>query len=276
MTAPSVSFMRLRWMVVAFIFLIVGMVTVTVQQSQQSAMQNAERQNGAAVANAQVHFPTPATAHVTKVVDGSVPLFGISEVDARAFALLGQIADGTIPALPELDAETMAAIDRMRPDIDEHRPRRGAGRTLRIGGGTVAIAPAPNLEQTLQVDGGDPLTEANGVDLVETIAVPGDVALAEGAHVISGKGTFAGITLKPGQGPVQIVDRSDGGSCIRLHGNDFGSVRVNGGIVVPGRCYQIDGSVTITAGSQVGIDIVPLIAVPGYQEQPWSVPQAPG
>jgi hypothetical protein len=51
---------------------------------------------------------------------------------------------------------------------------------------------------------------------------------------------------------------------------------VNGGIVVPGRCYQIDGSVTITAGSQVGIDIVPLIAVPGYQEQPWSVPQAPG
>lgn len=266
----------LAGVIVALILLALGLTVRVVGTAEggQGFAADSSAGGDAAVVTAPT-FPAPGVAH-RPATEGPATLHGISVADARAFALLGQVADGTIPALPEVDAETAAALRRMRPVVDDHRPLRGPGKTIKVGGSSIAIAAAPARRDPAAFEPGPAVAEDGGVDRVETIAIPGSVALTDDGHVIDGEGAFAGITLRPGHGPVRIHDRSSGGSCIRLHGDDFGTVRVNGGLVVPGRCYRIDGTVTITADQPVAIDIVPLIAAPEIQDQPWSLPSAPG
>jgi hypothetical protein len=76
--------------------------------------------------------------------------------------------------------------------------------------------------------------------------------------------------------PLFIQNVSGAEYAIALYGSDFGSVRLNGGLVVPGRYYRIDGAVRIDSRVPVGVHIRPLTAVGPYYPQPLRIPTADG
>lgn len=224
---------------------------------------------------------TPPLAVFRRPARSALPpaLHGIPVAEARAYAAAGAHEDGR-GALTDLDAETAAALAQARENLAAQEPSRGAGRPHVLPGGTVvAIAP----RRRAGADRAEPATagtapgETSAVAReLATLAVTGDVSLREGTHVISGRGAWAGISHRPDDGALRIVDAGEGGHAFTVRSADFGTVRVNGGIVVPGRHYRIDGPITITAGVEVGVDIVPLDAVPEYWDQPFALPTGPG
>lgn len=76
--------------------------------------------------------------------------------------------------------------------------------------------------------------------------------------------------------PLELTNRSPGQYVLRLDADDYGSVRLNGGLVVPGRFYLMDGTMTISSDVPVGVTIRPLGVVHGYYDQPVRPPSANG
>ncbi len=76
--------------------------------------------------------------------------------------------------------------------------------------------------------------------------------------------------------PLVIANQSGGDYAISLLGSDFGEVRLDGGLVVPGRYYRINGAATITSTVPVGVHVRPLTAVGTYYDQPLLLPSADG
>lgn len=213
--------------------------------------------------------------------------------EARAYALLGQLDDGVIERLPPLDGETQVAIERMRPLLDRQRLLPGEHRPTVTPNGTFTIAARKPRTSTAapvssarddqkpsaaSLTGGAQEVSAahvaNHLDLAER---PGTVDLTADGHVINGRDVWAAIHAEPGRGlPVRIADHSEGGHVVALFGDDAGSLRLNGGLVVPGRYYRIQGTVEITGSAPVNVHIRPLNAVPDYHEGPLQAPSANG
>jgi hypothetical protein len=76
--------------------------------------------------------------------------------------------------------------------------------------------------------------------------------------------------------PLIIQNISGGDYAIALYGSDFGSVRLDGGLIVPGRFYRINGSSRIDSQVPLVVHIRPLNAVGPYYPQPLQVPSADG
>jgi len=214
-----------------------------------------------------------------------------SQAQARAYAALGEVMDGRQERLPTLDHETLAVVEPMRRLLAAQPVRRGEGRptigpdgataTINRGGAVLPIgeeSSSPGLSRTkdsaLTIE---PLAVVDGKRKLGFGQAAGTVTSAGDKHTITGREAWAAIKAKPGQGlPIHIIDRGEGGHVIAVFGDDFGTVRVNGGLVVPGRYYLIKGSVEITGMTPVGVHIRPLSAVPSYQEQPLMAPSANG
>jgi hypothetical protein len=75
---------------------------------------------------------------------------------------------------------------------------------------------------------------------------------------------------------LSVTNRSLGDYVLSLEADDYGSVRLNGGLVVPGRFYLMQGTMTISSDVPVGVVIRPLGVVHGYYEQPVRLPSANG
>lgn len=77
-------------------------------------------------------------------------------------------------------------------------------------------------------------------------------------------GSWMAIPFDPasaGTRELFLIDRTGGQYAVRVETGDAASVRLDGGLVVPGRCYRIDGSSRITAlGGPVGLQVVPISA----------------
>ena len=76
--------------------------------------------------------------------------------------------------------------------------------------------------------------------------------------------------------PLVITNRSGGRYGVSLQVDDCSTVRLNGGLVVPGRFYLLNGTITIQAAVPVGVLIRPLDTLHGYYEQPLLPPSANG
>lgn len=193
---------------------------------------------------------------------------------ARAIAVLGQIADGRITALPPtLDAATRAALPEAEALLAGQRPHRGAGRAYAgADGATMRIAP--------------PLRGVGGTDDVASGAAEaamgqtdagtgtslGDVRHEAERVVVSGDGVWAAMTWEPGQPPIRLREEDSAGHAICVHADDASGLRINGGMVVPGRHYRIGSGLDIQASAPIGIDIVPLDATHLVYDQPIPVP----
>jgi hypothetical protein len=95
--------------------------------------------------------------------------------------------------------------------------------------------------------------------------------------VINGRNVWAAIQAEPGRSlPLRIADHGEGGHVVALFADEVGSLRLNGGLVVPGRYYRIQGTVEITSSAPVNVHIRPLSAVPDYHDGPLVAPSANG
>jgi hypothetical protein len=209
-----------------------------------------------------------------------------SPIQARVFAWLGEVADGRREQLPVLDAESQGALEPMRLLLRLQPQIRGAGQpTTGAGGGVMRIgSPAPLTATGEQIDRHP--TSGSAPAVVEVAeaqrsltggVTSGHIVSEDHVHRILGPGTWAAIRVKPGLGlPARIVDQGAGGHVIAISADDFGSVRLNGGLVIPGRYYRIHGNVDIVSTVPLGIHIRPLHAVPVYHDQPLMGPSANG
>jgi hypothetical protein len=76
--------------------------------------------------------------------------------------------------------------------------------------------------------------------------------------------------------PLELTNRSLGDYVIGIEAEDYGSVRLNGGLVVPGRFYLMQGTMIISGGTPFGVVIRPLGVVHSYHDQPVRPPSANG
>lgn len=218
-----------------------------------------------------------------------VDLGAFSVPQARAYALLGEVLDGRKEQMPVLDKETQASLETMRQLLAAQTIRRGLGSpTVSAEGATTSVigggaAPTHDAGSTTAVPSASkdvatkPLDSAAAKKSLVLGNATGTVTSADNLHTITGRDAWAAIKAQPGRGlPLRIVDHGEGGHVIALFGEDFGTVRVNGGLVVPGRYYRINGSVEISGMVPLGIHIRPLNAVPSYQETVVTSPSANG
>jgi hypothetical protein len=75
---------------------------------------------------------------------------------------------------------------------------------------------------------------------------------------------------------LELTNRSLGEYALRLEASDYGSVRLNGGLVVPGRYYYVNGTMTVTSDVPVGVVVRPLGVLPSYFATPVTPPSANG
>jgi len=218
---------------------------------------------------------------------------GIVPAAARAFAWAGEVADGGDPA--PLDDEAAEWLPVVEPLVaaQEREPGKGLatvtpqgirrmlgappgfappaaaeadpaalrdlGRAL--GAGAAPLAPGEHPEHAC-----DLVPEPGGVDLVD----PGN-------QMIRGRGVWAHIDRGAGSPPLRLeLAEGAGGYAVSFHGEDFSRLRVDGGLVVPGRFYRIDGAITVGGPDPVAIHIRPLNAVPAYHQEPLLPPTADG
>jgi hypothetical protein len=99
---------------------------------------------------------------------------------------------------------------------------------------------------------------------------------ADGPELLE-PGLWAKVPFRPDQRPrLVIADRCDGGYAVAFYGSDFSTIRLDGGLVVPGRFYHVHGDAVITGAASCSVDIRPLAAVPAVAEQPARPPQGNG
>ena len=251
--------------------------------------------------------PAPATAAAPPLPEPEIaqlaaqpvaPRLGsFSAAEARAYALLGQLDDHRIAALPTLDAETRAALPRARELLARQQQLLGGGTPTRIGGGAMAVAPAGTIPPASIPAAGGPAARGGdgggGADRSASGTAPlaagavahelgphvaaGGVALTASGHEITGSGTWAALHYVPGQGPEPVIsDHGQGGYAIALFPEDSGSTRLNGGMIVPGRFYQVTGAMHVTGSAPIDVHVRPLSAVPSYAPLPCLPPMASG
>jgi hypothetical protein len=232
---------------------------------------------------------------------------------ARAYAAAGALLDGRRHDLAGLDPATVAELGHAEELLAYATAQGGqrlatrlpGGATLQIADGASAAgagaAPAagPGASTGARARRGDASASAAPASVLAAGAGAGATALPPAAVAsslaggdrqpipISGETTklltlpdaWLAIPYQPAQvqgQPLVIENRSSGEYAISLLGGDFGEVRLDGGLVVPGRYYRINGAATITSTVPVGVHIRPLTAVGTYYDQPLIVPSADG
>jgi len=210
------------------------------------------------------------------------------ESHARAFAWLARQAAGDAPT--PLDRAAAERLPLMRELFARHQPRRGRALALVSPAGVFTVAgpfpdgtfPPQRDEAFLQelaerLGDGGPIPEREGVDEARRFLLVKQVGAvrneAEGRRVVAGPGVWAALRRPAAAPPTTLAVEGDAAYAVSFHGEDFGTVRLDGGLVAPGRFYRVEGTAVITGGP-VGIHVRPLETVPAYHEAPVIPPEA--
>jgi len=234
--------------------------------------------------------PAPATR------PGQHPRHGVPETVAtyalaRAFAALGLAQAGDPSRLATLDPNAKDRLDDARILLLETplyaRPHAGADDRAAAGQGaagavTSGAATAPGAGAASAVVAGatagshaasGPMT----LDLAQAVAPQQALReTPEGPLLIAG-GLWAKVLYNPAlQQQLVITNSSAVGYAIAIYASDFSTIRLDGGLVVPGRYYQVDGHSVITGASGCSVDIRPLAVVPAFSLSPAQLPHGDG
>lgn len=250
---------------------------------------------------------TDAASTAGDGTDGRVPLPPVAVVElrqqpasrpivlspalARAVAAVGQVDDGRRADLASLDENAAALVDQARALLGTVRRRQSAGLPMRFANGSVMRAAPDRIGDAAArpaSDQGDLPPSGPAPEVVDGHLVPRSVDV-RGRMPAPMRGdldktlvvadAWVAIPYDPTQvagRPLTITNRSDGRYALSLETDDAGSVRLNGGLIVPGRYYLLDGTLRIESVVPVGVHVRPLHALPGYYEQPLLPPNANG
>lgn len=208
---------------------------------------------------------------------------------ARAVAAVGAFDDGRRDSLNDLAPEEAAQIDQARLLLAAQPRRPAPGLPFRLPGGGTMQMPA----DVIAGRDAKPLNELppaidTGARIVDGALVPRRFT-ANGKLPVPISGdrlkdltepdAWIAVPYNPalvGGEPLQITNRSGSDYAVSLEADDFGGVRLNGGLVVPGRFYRLDGTITVTATVPVGVIIRPIGVLHGVYDQPVRPPSANG
>lgn len=211
---------------------------------------------------------------------------------AQAVAAVGAYDDGRRATLDDVSEPIRALFDQARLLLAS-TPRLSApglpmrlpdGREMRLApdpprpdGSATPTPPPPgspaDRERARAVDG-QLIARSRSVDGKLPAPTRGDVV----KEILEPDAWFSvpyDPALTKGQA-LELTNRSLGEYALRLEAADYGSVRLNGGLVVPGRYYYVNGTMTVTSDVPVGVVVRPLGVVPSYFETPVKPPSANG
>ena len=207
---------------------------------------------------------------------------GFSADQARAYAWLAQRVDGH--DVQELSPSAQREIPTMRL-LNGERSRRFQQAVATV---TPRMVFFPIQGRDYSAEERQALKEASGsLRITETVMEghinatmhivpnPGTVAMsADNSHssrTITGDGVWHALEWTGGA--LTWNDESTFGHVLSIVEGDVGTIRLDDGLVVPGRYYRIhDGSV-LEAGAGVKVHIRPLTAVGVYYERAAGVPE---
>jgi hypothetical protein len=183
---------------------------------------------------------------------GAVSSQVANEALARAIAALGQQQDGHAIDLSALDEATTSQIEPARILLASVPRQTAPGLPMRLPDGSVMrMGPDKKNAQIEPLKTSEPVRDTNA-RLVDGHLIPrrldqsGRVPIPMRGDVkkdLVEPDAWIAIPYDPhltaGQ-PLEIVNRSGGKYAVSLNADDFSSVRLNGGMVVPGRFYKND------------------------------------
>lgn len=236
------------------------------------------------------HWQRPARP----VDPAAVPLDGQSRALARAYAWAGQRRDGRLPADAVLDADALAWLPAVEKLLDQQEVRNW--RQLEPDAAampptTAAVAPGPALPGVASegdralVAGttpSDELPPGHTWPRPRTVsqAPPPDALTYAGQELaIRQPGMMGDLAFRADEhegSALRIVDRSGGRHVLIISAEDPGDIRLDGGLVVPGRAYLISGEHQLTGGSDAHVLIRPVDAVSGFHPGPARLPSGEG
>jgi len=248
------------------------------------------RPQGQPQAQVEPVLPTPARPTSPPPMDPRTLI--ISADLARAVAAVGEFDDGRRPSLHDLPDTVRSLSDQARLLLAS-RPRQVApGLPMRFpDGAEMGMTPDPvrpgNVAPIGEIPAGSPTERelARAVDgrlVARSFTIAGKLPMpirGDRIKEILEPDAWIAVPYNPalvaGE-PLEITNRSLGQYVLRLDAEDYGSVRLNGGLVVPGRFYLMDGTMTISGDVPVGVTIRPLGVVHSYYDQPLRPPSANG
>jgi hypothetical protein len=162
---------------------------------------------------------------------------------AQAYARLGAEADGRIASLPRV--EHAAALDLARSLLATEN------------------APPPSAPVTAP-------TPASGA--------PIPVRSSGTRHELLAPDAWLDVRHDPARAAqgIEIADPSGFGYAVSLLADDFAGVRLDGGLVVPGRLYRVHGTARITADVPVHVHIRPVAGRTDVRDRPLHPPAGDG
>lgn len=194
---------------------------------------------------------------------------------ARAFVWAALRRGGGDP--PPLDPTAQAHL----PDAEllvGAEPPPFAGPALPMPGGGFRSLPLAADAATRPPSDGEAIAAA-----FRNLPPPGPrmpaAVVGTGLHkVIRSPGAVAMVAWDPAEAPgaLEISDRSGGHHGVRIVAEDFGSIRLDGGLVAPGRLYRIHGRSRITADGPVRVEIRPLATAAAWWDGPVVIPVGGG
>lgn len=205
-----------------------------------------------------------AIAAVGQRLDGhDIDLSQLDEQAAKhleyAQVLLAGVPRQSAPGLPMRLPD--GSVMRMGPDKKDNAPEPPVS-TKPVQDTSARVVDGHLIPRRLDKSGRVPIPILGDInkDLVEPdawIAIPYDPALVAGV-------------------PLKIVNRSGGKYAVSLQAEDYSTVRLNGGMIVPGRFYHMDDTTVISGDIPVQVTIRPLGVLHGFYEKPIRPPQANG
>jgi len=246
--------------------------------------------------------PATALRSGLAAAPGQHPRHGVPETVAtyalaRAFAALGLAQAGDPRLLAALDPNARDRLDDARILLLEtplyaHPGAGAAGRSTVAGDAASPESASASGSATAggAASGQAPAT-AGGIALATAHAGGGPMTLdlaqavdpAQALHetpqgpVLVAGGLWAKVLFNPSQQQQLVITNGcSDGYAIAIYAADFSTIRLDGGLVVPGRYYQVDGHSVITGDAGCSVDIRPLAVVPAFSLAPAQVPHTDG
>jgi len=196
----------------------------------------------------------PLVAHQERHAERANPsLGGFTTDQARAFAAAGMAEDGNLEKLNQLNSQEKAVLPHMQKLLELQ--------TSHPNTSTSTFAQASQSGPISEGQAGWSNAAGNAAQAPATLDCSrcdrGIQGTADGITLTSDQ-VWALARLDPSKGQLVITNKSTGDYSVSLLGSDFGTIRVNGGLVVPGRNYLVHGSVTVTGSCNCAIHIRPI------------------
>jgi hypothetical protein len=228
--------------------------------------------------------PARWTRPPNPVDPASVALAGQTRALARAYAYAGQRRDGRLPPDAALDAEASTWLPAAEQLLDQQTVGNWqqfeppAAEATATAGGVATVGDRGLIDASHATE----LPPGHAWPRQRTVSQPPPaeaVLYDDRTLAIQIPGMQADLAFRADEhvgDALTIVDRSGGRHVLVVQTDDAGDLRLDGGLIVPGRAYLITGEHRFSGGRDAHLLIRPVDAVSGFHPGPAGLPSGEG